>query len=244
LFQGNKPPLRLAFLHLVYMQTTFADQLLQFYKQLQPPAKLPRGVGILYPQQDGEVMKLVEQFLQAFYNDSNSRRLMLGINPGRFGAGLTGINFTAPRQLKDNCGIEHLLGNSSELSAEFIYEMIEQYGGAKTFYSNWFIGAVCPLGFVKDGKNMNYYDDPTLAKAVTPFIVKSIEQQLSFNFNTDYCICIGGEKNFNFLTGLNEKYHWFQQIIPIPHPRFIMQYRRKEKDLYILQYLAALKKEL
>jgi hypothetical protein len=186
----------------------------------------------------------VEQFLTAFYNDNNSRRLMLGINPGRFGAGLTGINFTAPRQLKNNCSIEHSLGNSSELSAEFIYEMIEQYGGAKPFYGKWFIGAVCPLGFVKDGKNMNYYDDPKLAKAATPFIVESIQKQLSFNFNTDYCICIGGEKNFNFLSRLNEKYHWFQQIIPVPHPRFIMQYRRKEKDNYILQYLAALNNEL
>ena len=165
---------------------------------------------------------------------------MLGINPGRFGAGLTGINFTAPRQLKDNCGIPQHLGNSSELSAEFIYEMIEAYGGAKQFYYNWFIGAVCPLGFVKDGKNMNYYDDKELAEAVTPFIIKSIRHQLSFNFNTDYCVCIGGEKNFNFLSGLNEKYHWFQQIIPVPHPRFIMQYRRKQKNVYIQQYLAAL----
>jgi Domain of unknown function (DUF4918) len=226
------------------MQTTFADQLLQFYKQLQPPAKLPGSIGILYPQQNAEVMDLVEQFLKSFYNDSNSRRLMLGINPGRFGAGLTGINFTAPRQLNNNCRIEHALGNSSELSAEFIYEMIEQYGGAKVFYADWFIGAVCPLGFVKAGKNMNYYDDPKLAKAVTPFIVESIQQQLSFNFNRDYCICIGGEKNFNFLSALNETYRWFQKIIPVPHPRYIMQYRRKEKKTYLLQYLAALKNEL
>ena len=226
------------------MQVKFAYQLLQFYKQLQPPAKLPRGVQILYPQQNTEVMKLVEQFLLKFYNDNNSRRLMLGINPGRFGAGLTGINFTGPRQLKNNCSIEHALGSSSELSAEFIYELIEQYGGAKQFYGDWFIGAVCPLGFVKDGKNMNYYDDATLAKTVTPFIVESIRQQLLFNFNTDYCICIGGEKNFNFLSCLNEKYRWFQQIIPVPHPRFIMQYRRKEKDTYLLRYLAALNNEL
>jgi len=222
------------------MSAIFSQQLLQFYKELSPPGKLPTGVNILYPQQDAAVMCLLEQFLASFYDDNNQRRLMLGINPGRFGAGLTGINFTAPRQLKDNCGIPQHLGNSSELSAEFIYEMIEAYGGAKQFYSHWFIGAVCPLGFVKDGKNMNYYDDKKLTQAVTPFIVESIQRQLSFNFNTDYCVCIGGEKNFNFLAGLNEKHHWFQQIIPVPHPRFIMQYRRKQKNVYIQQYLAAL----
>ena len=38
------------------------------------------------------------------------------------------------------------------------------------FYANYFIGAVCPLGFMKDGKNINYYDDKKLQQAVTPFI--------------------------------------------------------------------------
>lgn len=222
------------------MSALFSQQLLKFYKGLKPPAKLPAGVTVLYPQQDEAVMCLLEQFLTTFYNDNKQRRLMLGINPGRFGAGITGINFTAPRQLKEHCGIPQQLDNSSELSAEFIYEMIAAYGGAKMFYSNWFIGAVCPLGFVKDGKNMNYYDDKKLAEAVTPFIVQSIRKQLSFNFNNDYCVCIGGEKNFNFLSVLNEKYHWFEKIIPVPHPRFIMQYRRKQKQLYIQEYLAAL----
>ena len=225
------------------MQPIFAKQLLEFYQQLQPPAQLPKGVEVLYPQQHPAVMKLVQQFLYAFYNDNNSRRLLLGINPGRFGAGITGVNFTAPRQLKDNCNIEHSFGNSSELSAEFIYDMIAAYGGPKQFYRNWFISSVCPLGFVKTGKNMNYYDDAVLTKAVTPFIVESIQKQLILNFKTDFCICIGGEKNFNFLAGRNEQYHWFQKIIPVAHPRFIMQYKRKEKDKFILQYLTALNNE-
>jgi hypothetical protein len=185
-------------------------------------------------------MKLVKEFLTRFYNDKNPRRLILGINPGRLGAGITGVNFTAPRQLKENCGISHSIGNSSELSAEFIYEVIERYGGTTSFYKNWFIGAVCPLGFVKDGTNMNYYDDRKLVEAVTPFICKTIKQQLSLHFYTDYCICIGGEKNFKFLSGLNDKHHWFKQIKPLPHPRFIMQYKRKKKEEYIHQYLTVL----
>jgi hypothetical protein len=222
------------------MPKTFANLLLQFYQTLEPPLKLPKAVEVLHPQQSPEVMKLVEQFLFTFYNDQRQRRLMLGINPGRFGAGITGINFTAPRQLKNNCGIDHNMGNTSELSAEFIYEMIEHYGGVHHFYNDWFIGAVSPLGFVKDGKNMNYYDDPKLAKAATPFIIETIEKQLSFNFKKDYCICIGGEKNFNFLSVLNEKHHWFGKIIPVAHPRFIMQYRRKQKDDFIQEYLQAL----
>ena len=156
------------------MAIKFCSRLFRFYQQLQPPAKLPTGVKILYPQQNPEVMKLVQQFLSKFYNDTHSRRLILGINPGRLGAGITGINFTAPRQLLASCSIEHSLGNSSELSAEFIYDVVEYYGGVTAFYNDWFIGAVCPLGFVKDGKNMNYYDDKKLKNAVTPFIIDSI----------------------------------------------------------------------
>lgn len=219
---------------------TFASQLFAFYKQLTPPADLPAGVEVLYPQQHPEVMQLVKQFLNKYFSDNNSRRLMLGINPGRLGAGVTGVNFTAPRQLQHCCGIEHQLGNSSELSAEFIYEMISHYGGVEAFYKDWFIGSVCPLGFVKHGKNMNYYDDPKLAEAVRPFIVATIQQQLELNFKRDYCICIGGEKNFQFLTRLNDEHNWFQKIIPVPHPRFIMQYKRNEKEKYIADYLAAI----
>lgn len=165
---------------------------------------------------------------------------MLGINPGRLGAGITGINFTAPKQLKENCGIGHPIKISTELSAEFIYDVIEKYGGTDIFYNDWVIGATSPLGFVKAGKNINYYDDKKLMAAVTPFIVNSIQQQVSFGIKTDRCLCIGEDRNYKFLCQLNEKYHWFDAVIPLPHPRFIMQYRRKNKQEYIDQYLLAL----
>lgn len=219
----------------------FADKLVNFYKQLQPPDKLPKGVEVLYPQKDPKVMKVVKKFCQKYYNDNSNRRLILGINPGRFGAGITGVNFTAPRQLKEQCGINHPFNSSSELSAEFIYDVINAYGGANTFYKDWFIGAVCPLGFIKDGINMNYYDDKKLQQSVTAFITQTINQQLSMGLLTDHCICIGGEKNYKFLSNLNDEHNWFEKITPLPHPRFILQYRRKQKEEYVKQYLAVLR---
>ncbi len=216
-----------------------AQQLIHFYKQLVPPS-LPKGFGILHPQPDLKVMKVVSSFFKKFYSDTTPRKLMLGINPGRFGAGITGVNFTAPRQLKENCGIDHPWGNSSELSAEFIYEMITQYGGPSKFYGDYFIGAVSPLGFIKDGKNINYYDDKKLQQAVTPFIVETIQSQLQMGFETTTCICIGGEKNYKFLSTLNEQHDFFQNIVPLPHPRFIMQYRRKRKQEYVEEWLKSI----
>ncbi len=223
------------------MPAALADKLIRFYQCLRPPQNLPKGIEVLFPQKDPQVMEVVTQFFKKFYKDNQPRRLMLGINPGRFGAGTTGINFTGPRQLKEFCGIHYPFKNHSELSAEFIYEVIERYGGVKEFYRHWFIGAVSPLGFIKDGKNINYYDDKKLLAAVTPFIIDSISKQLSSGFLTDYCICVGGEKNFRFLAGLNEQHGWFEKIIPLPHPRFIMQYRRRQKEKFIHQYLSALR---
>ena len=218
-----------------------SQQIISFYSGLVPPP-LPRGVDILHPQPNQQVMDVVKTFFEKFYSDSKKRTLILGINPGRFGAGITGINFTAPRQLTDYCAISHPWGNSSELSAEFIYEMIALYGGPKKFYGDYFIGAMSPLGFVKNGKNINYYDDKELLHAVKPFILESLHQQLQMGFINFRCICIGGEKNYRFLSALNEKYDLFKKIIPLPHPRFIMQYRRKNKQAYLEEYLSVLQK--
>jgi hypothetical protein len=216
---------------------TWADHLVSFYSNLKPPKQLPADIEWLYPQKNAMVMKIVEEFLTRYYNDTNCRRILLGINPGRFGAGVTGVNFTAPRQLTEYCGINHPFKNQTELSAEFIYDMILAYGGVETFYSHFFIGSVCPLGFIKQGKNINYYDDKELLKTVEPFISESLKTLLNGHVDTQVCFAIGGEKNYKYLSCLNERFQWFNEIIPLPHPRFIMQYRRKQKGQFIQQYL-------
>ncbi len=219
-------------------QASLARKLIRFYKDLQPPASLPRGVELLYPHKQKETMNVVSGFFKKYYSTDHKRRLIFGINPGRFGAGITGINFTAPRQLKEHCGIDHPFGQKSELSAEFIYEMILRYGGVEAFYNNYFISAVSPLGYTRNGINLNYYDDKKLLAATKPFIVSSIQKLISFGFRTDRCICIGGAKNFDYLSALNEEYGFFKLIVPLPHPRFILQYRRKYKEDHIRRYLS------
>ena len=223
--------------------TVLAESIINFYQSLEPP-RLPKGIDILFPQKSEEVMKVVKTFFYKFYNDTHPRRLIFGINPGRFGAGTTGINFTAPKQLKEICGIDHCFKSQTELSAEFIYESIQAFGGIKNFYENYFITSVSPLGFVTNGLNLNYYDDKNLQQAVTPFIISSIQKQIALGFKTDFCICIGGDKNLKFFSALNKEYKFFDEIVPLPHPRFIMQYRRKQKENYIQQYLLAFRRPL
>ena len=220
---------------------TWAEQLFRFYTNLNPPENLPNNILWLYPQEQKDVRDILDVFLQKYYSDGQERILLLGINPGRYGAGITGINFTAPKQLKELCGIKNPF-SGTELSAEFIYKMIEAYGGIKEFYSNFFIGSVCPLGFVKNGKNLNYYDDKLLLKTIEPFIIEHLTRLVSFQVNRDVCFCIGGAKNFKYLSALNTRYNWFQEIFSLPHPRFIMQYKRKFLDDYTNIYLKALKR--
>ena len=218
----------------------FYERILSFLSELNISEKLPKGVVILNPYQNEEVFRLCGQFYKKYYEDMCDRQIIVGINPGRFGGGLTGIPFTDPVKLKDDCNIENDLPKKVELSADFIYSIIDAYGGPKKFYSRYYFSSVSPLGFVKDGKNLNYYDIAKLQEALLPFIVSSFRKQISLGIGTKRCIVLGEGKNYHFLKKLNEEYRFFNELIPLPHPRFIMQYRRKRLKEFTEIYLNVL----
>lgn len=217
-----------------------ADNILAFLRALTLRIELPAGIELMNPYRDSTVFALCTKFYSRFYSDNHPRTLILGINPGRFGGGITGIPFTDPIKLEQECAIKNDLLKKAELSADFIYAMIEAFGGVDNFYRKFYISAVCPLGFTKNGKNLNYYDLKPLQEAVKDFCVSSIEKQLSFGLNKNRCYCLGGGQNFKFLQQINHSHGFFDEITPLPHPRFIMQYRRKYLNKYLQEYLTAL----
>ncbi|HEY0741181.1 MAG TPA: uracil-DNA glycosylase family protein [Chryseosolibacter sp.] len=219
---------------------TFADKVLIFYKSLAIPGKLPKGVEVLNPYQDEQAFSLCEQFYRKYYGDTKSRTVILGINPGRFGGGITGIPFTDPIKLETICGIKNDLPKKAELSADYIYKMIEAFGGPGKFYGRYFFNSVSPLGFTQEGKNLNYYDTPALVKSLDKFILKSINQLLDMGVERDMAFCLGEGSNFKYLTNLNSKERFFKEITPLAHPRFIMQYKRKLVDAYVDDYVMKL----
>jgi hypothetical protein len=186
------------------------------------------------------VKEAVRQFYAAYYNDPAQRIFMFGINPGRFGSGVTGISFTDPVRLKTIAGIDHSFEMKGELSSEFIYAMIEAYGGLKEFAMRFFLTAVCPLGFTLNGKNYNYYDDPDLESAVRPFVLKTMQQQINIGASKKVAVCIGEGDNFKYFNGLNQEEGWFERIVALPHPRWVMQYRRKQLASFINRYVETL----
>lgn len=217
-----------------------SDRIIRFYQSLSLNVRLTKGVNVMNPYQDDATMRVCKLFYKKFYNDDEPRTVMLGINPGRFGSGTTGISFTDPMRLERDCGIVNAMPKKPELSSDFIYRMIDAFGGPAVFYKQYFISAVSPLGFTLAGKNINYYDDRKLMNSVRPFAVDSINKVVNLGMSKEKCYCIGEGKNFNFLTELNQEYAWFKEIIPLPHPRFIMQYRRKQLDAHIRQYVELL----
>ncbi len=227
---------------------TFADRVIDFNRKVEFRGKLPEGIGIMNPfrSEDEYIMQVSTAFYRKYYDDNRPRRLILGINPGRFGAGFTGIPFTDTKRLTMECGIPYEGRQTHEPSSVFVYEVIRAYGGPEKFYGDFYINSLSPLGFTQKGangkeKNYNYYDRPDLTAAVTEFILWNIREQISMGVSTDVCWCLGTGKNEKFLRALNEKYRFFGEIIALEHPRFIMQYRSAFRHDYIRKYLDLLR---
>ncbi|NCI48249.1 uracil-DNA glycosylase family protein [Sediminibacterium soli] len=227
------------------MTETFADRVITFNNTIRFTGELPKGIRIMNPFRENKgIREIAAGFYKKYYDDNRPRHLVLGINPGRFGGGLTGIPFTDPKRLVEKCGLAYPGPMAHEPSSVFIYEMIDAFGGPDAFYGKIYINSVCPLGFTSErpgGKevNYNYYDSGELTVSVYGFINTSIRRQIRLGVETDTVFCFGTGKNEKFLRVLNGEKKYFKKIVALEHPRFIMQYRSKQKDFYIAKYLEA-----
>lgn len=229
------------------MLNSFAQKIDSYNRRLDLPIDMP-NVRVMNPFRDEEgVLEIADRFYNKYYNDKNKRHLVLGINPGRFGAGLTGVPFTDPNRLVEKCGIPYNKPLVTELSSIFVYEMIDAFGGVIPFYKSFFIHSICPLGLTylqPNGKevNYNYYDSKPLLDSLMLLMADHIQSLIDIGGYTDTCYCLGTGKNKTVFEGINEKHQFFKEIIFLEHPRYIMQYKRKEKEQYIRRYLNAFEK--
>ena len=227
------------------MQKTFGDKVIEFNKNLNYNGELPEGFRVLNPYLDNpETMDVMKRFYHKYYNDEKQRQFIIGINPSRHGAGVTGVPFTDTKRLKDVCGIQMKSAHTHEVSSVFIYDMIKAFGGAEKFYSTFYINSPFPLAIIRKNKdnywvNANYYDDKTLFEMVKNFMTDSLKKHISMGLDTS-TVFVLGKKNAEFIQKLNREAKLFDQIKILEHPRYIQQYKSKEKQLYIDKYILTL----
>jgi len=70
--------------------------------------------------------------------------------------------------------------------------------------------------------------------------VVNIKKQSEIAGQSITCVCLGTGKNAEVLRKLNDEHGFFKKIIALEHPRFIVQYKNKEKEVYVNKYLQVL----
>ena len=227
------------------MTKTFGEKVIDFNRHLQYSEELPENFMVINPYLDNpETINVMEQFYQKFYNDTNSRKFIVGINPSRHGAGVTGVPFTDTKRLESVCGIKMHSAHTHEISSVFIYDMISEFGGALEFYKQFYINSPFPLAIVRKSKegnwlNANYYDDKNLFETVKEYMILTLKKNISLGLDTSE-VYVLGKKNATFIQKLNKEANLFGNIKVLEHPRYIQQYKSKEKQLYIDKYILTL----
>ncbi|MEZ0452594.1 SMUG2 DNA glycosylase family protein [Sphingobacterium thalpophilum] len=224
---------------------TFGEKVISFNKQLHYKGDLPPDFNVINPYLDNpETLTVMEQFYKKYYNDTAKRKFIIGINPSRHGAGVTGVPFTDTKRLYSSCGIKMHSAHTHEVSSVFMYDMIEAYGGPEVFYKQFYINSPFPLAIVRHTQadnwiNANYYDDRKLFEMVKPFMQASLQQHIQMGLETDEVFVLG-KKNATFLAKINQEQKLFGKMTILDHPRYIQQYKSKDKQLYIDKYIELL----
>lgn len=221
-------------------QSTFGTKVRDFLLGLSLPVPLPDGFEVIDPYRHGEVRRVVTEFTTQYYHGDHQRLSVWGINPGRFGAGLTGLAFTDPEAVRTAAGIATSITGRRELSAEYVWQVVQAYGGPSAFFSDVYLSALCPLGFLRNGTNINFYDDRPFTEALVPTLVEWISTQISAGLRTDVCIVLGTGRLKQVMERYLQPQLPFRTVIFLEHPRYIMQYRRAHVGDYVQRYVDTL----
>ena len=220
---------------------SFGEKIFSFYTDISIPVMDNPEVDVMLPFTNNVVRKINEEFYRKYYNDNLKRVFLIGINPGRFGGGVTGIPFTDPMNLQEILGIKNTFTKKHELSSQFVYSVIKKLGGPEQFFGSFYLTAVSPVGFVMNNKNINYYEVKQIKEEWEPFFVDSLKNQIQAGGNKAVAFMIGQGENARYLNRLNGEYHFFEKLIPLPHPRWIMQYRYRSRDEFVHLYIKNLR---
>ncbi len=171
---------------------------------------------------------IAEQFWQQYVPEPLPQTVIVGLNPGRLGAGLTGIPLLDFRSLANLLPDTQLPRNETEPSANFFHRVVQNIGAEK-FYREFYVSNVSAVGYVRDNKNCNYPDLPDAAQRI-------IEQRFLDEMAVlapKRIIALGREVEATvqrlFSGGSVTISH-------LPHPSWIMTYRLREAQSWVRRY--------
>lgn len=134
-------------------KATLAKQILHFNETLSSNSMdLPAGYRIINPYEGDQkelVRNITTRFYQKYYNDTKPRRIIFGSSPARRGSAVTGVPFEDAKHLQSETGIFIDTFYINQSSSDFLYDVMNEYGGCEQFYSDFYMNFVSPLGIVR-----------------------------------------------------------------------------------------------
>jgi hypothetical protein len=69
--------------------------------------------------------------------------------------------------------------------------------------------------------------------------VSNLKEQIEFGARKDIVVLLG-KKNADYFKQINDEHKFFDKLIVLEHPRYIMQYKMKMLNSYINKYIKAI----
>lgn len=158
-------------LKVVLRMNRILDEKLDFYHQITTGNRrhiskelIKEGIEVLSGFIDN--IDIVRDFYKNYYMPVKHQRIVLcGINPGKFGAGKTGVPFLDFKSLSQL--LSTVNSDENERSAQFIWQIISKFG-SQAFFNQVYLTNISWFGFSRNGKNLNYNElSPLLQKEFT-----------------------------------------------------------------------------
>ncbi len=174
------------------------------------------------------------------YVEPNSPKIVIcGINPGRNGAGLTGIPFIDFESLSNM--LPDINKKDREQSANFFFSVIQQFG-IETFYKYFYVTNISWFGFsrIDKSKNVNYYEKDISTEIAICLIDKFVEEMDLIN--PDYIIPLSKTVLYELESLKNQQKIRAEIGTCLNHPSWIVTYRRKDVITWRQKYVDTLSK--
>ena len=216
-----------------------AQEYFYFYKTFKErySETLERNVKILSDFLDNK--DNIINFHKKYVEPNSPRVVICGINPGRNGAGLTGIPFIDFESLSNM--LPDIQKKDWEQSAKFFFSVIQEFG-IEEFYKNFHVTNISWFGFsrIDKPKNVNYFEKDIFTEIAIYLIDKFVEEMELIN--PDYIIPLSKTVKYE-LEKLKKQGKIRAEIgTCINHPSWVVTYRRKDLSIWRQKYIDTLSK--